>query len=82
MSTVFLPNMPLDFKTATDEMLALGITTAAIAERLGVSPNTVSRARMDPSSPNARAAPDRWQPALREMLREHGKAASALARRI
>jgi orotate phosphoribosyltransferase-like protein len=57
----------MDFKEFTDRLLAANVTAQTIADELGVSRNTVLRARMDVSSPNARSAPTGWQDKLRRL---------------
>lgn len=74
-------HMPLTFREATD-LLFRTVTANDLAERLGVSRNTIARARMDSDNPNSRPAPPGWQDAVRELARERGAALLDLAKRI
>lgn len=60
----------MDFKAFTDQLLAANVTAQTIADELGVSRNTVLRARMDVSSPNSRSAPPGWEDKLRALAAE------------
>lgn len=62
----------MDFKTATDRLSAAKITADDIAEAFGVVRNTIARARLDPSSPAYRSAPENWEPVLARLARERG----------
>lgn len=62
--------------------LAEGITVAEQAQALGVSENTVFRARMDPSMPNARPAPSGWQRPLADLAERRAREFADLAARL
>lgn len=69
----------MDFREATDILLAANVTADLIASELGVARNTVLRARMDPSSPNSRPAPHGWQKRLALLARQHSATLDSLA---
>lgn len=69
----------MDFKEATDTLLSHNVTAESIAAVLGVSRNTVLRARMDVSSPNARPAPPEWRRRLALLARQHSETLATLA---
>lgn len=54
------------FKEATDALFRF-VTADELASELGVSRNTIARARMDPDSPNVRPAPAGWQEAVKKL---------------
>lgn len=66
----FVAIAAMDFKTATDRLSAAKITADDIAAAFGVVRNTISRARLDPSSPAYRSPPENWQPVLARLARE------------
>lgn len=53
-----------------------------LAAELGVALNTVSRARMDPSSPNARTAPPGWEAAVAKLAERRGRESLKLANEL
>lgn len=53
----------MDYKEATDRLFKR-ITAADLAEELGVSQNTVARARLDPTTRDYRPPPSGWESAL------------------
>lgn len=67
----------MDFKAFTDELLAQNITAQDIADTLGVSRNTVLRARME--GPNSRPAPGEWKPKLQQLALARAAHLSELA---
>ena len=60
----------MDFKEASDRATGACITLADIAAELGPAPQTVRRARMDPSSPNYRPAASGWEKVVAKLARE------------
>lgn len=68
----------MTFKQATDA-LAGCYSLDEIADALGVSANTVRRARMVAGNPNARPAPERWEPVLAKLARSRGGELAKLA---
>lgn len=68
----------VDFKTFTDDLLAQNITAQDIADHLGVSRNTILRARME--GRNARPAPPEWEPRLRELAKARSANLARLAK--
>ena len=59
----------MNFREATGALTACH-TMGEIAEAIGVAKNTVLRARMVATSPNARAAPPRWEKAVVKLARK------------
>lgn len=62
----------VDFKTATDRLLEAGITLGELADKIGVSRDLVTRARMDPTSEHHRSPPDGWREAARRLAEKRG----------
>ena len=50
----------MDFKSATDRLLACGVTTRDIAQEAGLSLNSVARMRLSPATPSYRRPPQDW----------------------
>ena len=50
----------MDFKRATDRLLACGVTTRDIAKVAGLSQNSIARMRIDPAKPSYRRPPEHW----------------------
>lgn len=59
----------MDFREATGKLTEAGYTLAEIAAEIGVSENTVARARMDPNSDNHRPPPPGWREAVLRLSR-------------
>lgn len=70
----------MDIKALTDELLAANITVQDMADACGVSRNTILRARMDPSNPNARTPQPEWEPKLRALAKQRGTKLVQIAR--
>jgi hypothetical protein len=68
----------VDFKAFTDQLLAANVTAQDIADVLGVSRNTVLRARME--GPNSRPAPPDWEPKLKGLAKERAAELERLAK--
>lgn len=68
----------MDFKAFTDQLLAANVTAQDIADTLGVSRNTVLRARME--GENARPAPRDWEPKLKALAAERAKDLAKLSK--
>ena len=64
----------MDYKLATDRLLER-ITTADLADELGVSQNAVARARLDPATRDFRPPPAGWEAAVARLA---GKRAAEL----
>ena len=62
--------------------LAEGVTVAEQAAAVGVSENTIFRARMAPDSPNARPEPKGWQLPLAQVAEERARYFADLAARL
>lgn len=67
----------MNFKEFTDRLLAASVTAQDIADAIGVSKNTVLRARME--GPNARPAPPGWESKLRDLAASRAADLSELA---
>jgi hypothetical protein len=61
--------LPVDYKEATDRLLER-ITTADLANELGVSQNAIARARLDPATRDFRPPPSGWQIAAARLAGE------------
>jgi len=59
----------VDYKEATDRLLQR-ITTADLANELGVSQNAIARARLDPATRDFRPPPAGWQAAIARLASE------------
>ncbi len=59
----------MDYKEATDRLLE-GITTADLASELGISPDAIERARLDPATGDFRSPPIGWQAAVARLAGE------------
>jgi hypothetical protein len=59
----------MDFRTAANT-LGVQITTADMAEALGVSSHSVRQARLQDGAPGFRKAPEGWQRAFARLARE------------
>ena len=62
----------MDFREASSRLTDCD-TLGDIAEMLGVAENTVLRARMDPTSPNARTPPPGWEKAIARLSRKRAR---------
>ena len=71
----------MDFKEATD-ILTRRITADEIAEAAGVSISSISRARLDPSSPAYRTPPGDWSRVIARLGRERIQELAALVEEI
>lgn len=61
----------MDYRAATDFLLRR-ITLEEIADRLGMSTQTLKQARLDPSNPGHRSPPPGWKDALASLAEERG----------
>jgi hypothetical protein len=71
----------VDFKEATDRLTAR-VTLADIAEACGSHPNSIDRARLEPSSKSYRSPPPDWENAVAKLAKERGEALLALAGKL
>jgi hypothetical protein len=71
----------VDFRTATDQLKGC-ITHEELAAELGISPQTVRVARLDPESANARPAPEGWESAIAKLARRRAAELTRLAERF
>ena len=60
----------VDFRTASGRATDACITLADIAKETDIAPQTIRRARMDPSSSNYRTPPAGWEKAIAKLARE------------
>lgn len=72
----------MDFKTATDRLASANLTLDDVAEAAGVTLNTISRARLDPSSDSYRSPPPNWREALIRLARDRGGELAGLAEEL
>ena len=72
----------MDFKTATDRLMELGVPAREIAEALGLQPNTVRAMRLDPESGHHRTPPPNWQPELKKLAAARGGRLVKLAKEL
>lgn len=70
----------MEFKEATDRLLAERVTLDEIADACGVSKNLISRARME--GEGSRSAPPKWRGALSGLARQRSSALWDLAEAI
>lgn len=59
----------MDFRTAAN-ILGQQITTADMAEALGVSPHSIRQARLQDGAPGFRKPPEDWPEAFARLARE------------
>ena len=72
----------MDFRSASGRATDACITLADIAEEVDIAPQTVRRARMDPSSPNYRTPPRGWRKAIAKLARERSAELAKLAEEL
>ena len=60
----------MDFRSASGRATDACITLADIAKEVDIAPQTIRRARMDPSSANYRTPPVGWEKAIAKLARE------------
>jgi hypothetical protein len=70
-----------DFREAA-QTLGEQITTADMAEALGVSQHSVRQARLVEGAPGWRRPPEGWRPILARLARERSKELAELAEEI
>jgi hypothetical protein len=71
----------MEFREAA-QLLGEQITTAQMAEALGVSEASVRQARLIEGAAGYRRPPEGWQKALAKMARERGKELERLAAQL
>ena len=64
----------MDFKSATDRLLACGVMTRDIADAAVLSLNSVARMRLSPATPSYRRPPADWPELLIEVSLAHAAA--------
>lgn len=69
------------FKDATDRLLGC-VTAEQLAAELGVSRNTIARARMSPEAKGYRPPPHGWEDAVERLAKAHSTQLSALAKQL
>lgn len=72
----------MDFKAATDRALETCITLEDLAAEVGVSAQTLRRARMDQSSEHSRSAPEGWEGSLATLARRRARELEELAEEL
>lgn len=68
----------MHFITATNRLTA-GPTLADVAEELGIQPQTLRQARLDPATSSYRRPPVGWQAAVARVARRYAAELSKLA---
>jgi GMP synthase-like glutamine amidotransferase len=74
--------MALDFRKATDELLATCISHQELADALGVSIATVRQARLGPDAKARRSSPEGWERAVRRLAEDRATRLGRLAKRL
>lgn len=73
----------MDFREATDQLNALGVSYQEQAEALGIAYQTFRTMRLDsttsPVSARRPPSPDKWKPALAQLARERAVSLSNFA---
>ena len=72
----------MDFRDASDRATGACITLADIAEAAGTAPQTLRRARMDPTSTGYRPPPSGWESVLAKLARERAAELVKLAEEL
>lgn len=74
LSIQFITNRSrkVDYKEATGRLFER-ITAADLARELGVSPNSVARARLDPATRDYRPPPAGWEDAVARLAAKHAE---------
>lgn len=57
----------MDFREAMD---AVGVNAVELGKEMGVAPQNIRQARLDPSKPGHRPPPEGWEKVLARMARE------------
>lgn len=57
----------MDFREAMD---AVGVSATELGEELGVSPQSIYQARLEPGNPGRRPPPKGWEKVLARLARE------------
>jgi hypothetical protein len=71
----------VNYREATDRLLEK-ITTADLADELGVSQNAIARARLDPSTRDFRPPPAGWEAAVARVAEKRGIELLELSRKL
>lgn len=71
----------MDYKEATDRLFER-ITAEDLAAELGVSPNAIARARLDPTTRGFRPPPGNWQGAVARLAGERAAALLQLKQQL
>jgi hypothetical protein len=71
----------MDFRTAAT-LLSKQVTTAEIADALGVSPHSIRQARLAPGAPGYRRPPAGWAQALARLAAERSDELQELAQAL
>jgi hypothetical protein len=79
--TIHPSERAVDYKEATDRLLEK-ITTADLADELGVSQNAVVRARLDPRTRDFRPPPSGWEAAVARVAERRGIELLQLSREL
>jgi len=74
--------MQMDFRKATDDLLAASISHQELADALGVSVATVRQARLDETAKAHRNAPEGWEAKVAKLARSKAASLGRLADRL
>lgn len=74
----------MDFRAASDQLSALGVSPQDQAAALGFSYQTFRQMRMDPNSTYSRTPPppEKWRPTFRELASSRARDLTAFAKRL
>lgn len=74
----------MDFREASDQLSALGVTPQEQAAALGYSYQTFRQMRMDASSTSSRTppGPEKWRPAFRGLATNRARALDGFAKAL
>jgi hypothetical protein len=72
----------MEFSSATDRLMAAGVSLQEIGEALGIAYTTVRAQRLDPASASYRRPPEDWRPRLAKLAQGRGLELVALAEEL
>lgn len=72
----------MDFKQATDRLMAEGFTADDLARALGLATQTVRAMRLDPSTASHRTPPADWPEKLAKLAAERGGGLQEFAKQL
>lgn len=78
----FRTESAVDFKEATDRLIAARATLEDVAEAVDRDPSSVGKARLDPDSSAYRSAPPGWEKPLAKLARARARDLMKLAEEL